>query len=79
MDRDDRTESLFIVQALRIVTGPLLNHLLVPIFSFMFAFSIGLFCLFSCVIHLHGNCSEVILLIHRSMRGRSAECLHTQR
>lgn len=78
MDRDDHTERLCIVLALRIVTGPLLNHLLVPICSFMFAFFIGLFCLFSCVIHLLGNCSEVIL-IHRSIRGRSAECLHTQR
>uniref|UniRef100_A0A674E420 Regulating synaptic membrane exocytosis 1 n=1 Tax=Salmo trutta TaxID=8032 RepID=A0A674E420_SALTR len=32
----------------------------------------------SCVIHPHGNHSEVIL-IHQSMRGKSAECLHTKR
>lgn len=31
----------------------------------------------SCVIHHHGNHSEFIM-IHQSMRGKSAECLHTR-
>uniref|UniRef100_A0A665TJY0 Regulating synaptic membrane exocytosis 1a n=1 Tax=Echeneis naucrates TaxID=173247 RepID=A0A665TJY0_ECHNA len=31
----------------------------------------------SCVIHPHGNDSEIIM-IHQSMRGKSAECLHTR-
>lgn len=46
MDRDDHTERICIVLALRIVTGPLLNYLLVPICSFMFAFLLVYFVYF---------------------------------
>lgn len=43
----------------------------------LWAFFFILLLISSCVIHPHGNHSEVIM-IHQSMRGKSAECVYTR-